>query len=38
VAQVVVGPGRAAHLEPVRDAIANPLTAEEREQLGAMLG
>jgi aryl-alcohol dehydrogenase-like predicted oxidoreductase len=38
VAQVVVGPGRPAHLEPVCDALANPLTAEEREQLGAMLG
>jgi aryl-alcohol dehydrogenase-like predicted oxidoreductase len=33
VAQIVVGPGRPEHLEPVRDALAMPLTAEERARL-----
>jgi aryl-alcohol dehydrogenase-like predicted oxidoreductase len=33
VTQIVVGPGRPAHLEPVREALANPLSAAEREQI-----
>ncbi len=33
VAQVVVGPGRPEHLEPVREALAVPLTAAERARL-----
>jgi len=30
---VVVGPGRPEHLEPVREALAGPLTAGERDEL-----
>jgi aryl-alcohol dehydrogenase-like predicted oxidoreductase len=30
VAQVVIGPGRPEHLDPVREALANPLTASEQ--------
>jgi aryl-alcohol dehydrogenase-like predicted oxidoreductase len=30
IAQVVIGPGRPAHLEPAREAIEHPLTAGER--------
>jgi aryl-alcohol dehydrogenase-like predicted oxidoreductase len=33
VAQVVVGPGRPEHLEPVREALANPLSAGERAEV-----
>jgi aryl-alcohol dehydrogenase-like predicted oxidoreductase len=33
VTQVVVGPGRPEHLEPVREALARPLGADERAQL-----
>jgi aryl-alcohol dehydrogenase-like predicted oxidoreductase len=33
VTQVVVGPGRPAHLEAVREALAAPLTADERARL-----
>jgi aryl-alcohol dehydrogenase-like predicted oxidoreductase len=33
VAQVVVGPGRPEHLEPVREALQNPLTTDERASL-----
>lgn len=33
IAQVVIGPGRPAHLEPAREAIEQPLTAGERSQL-----
>jgi len=33
IAQVVIGPGRPAHLEPAREAIERPLTAGERSQL-----
>jgi aryl-alcohol dehydrogenase-like predicted oxidoreductase len=33
IAQVVVGPGRPAHLEPVREAIEHPLEPDERSQL-----
>ncbi len=36
VTQVVVGPGRPAHLEPVREALEQPLTWQESEQLGAI--
>jgi aryl-alcohol dehydrogenase-like predicted oxidoreductase len=34
ITQIVVGPGRAEHLEPVREALANPLTPAERAQVG----
>lgn len=33
VAQIVVGPGRPQHLEPVREALAHPVSAGEREAL-----
>ena len=33
IAQVVVGPGRPEHLQPVREALQNPLTDEERASL-----
>jgi aryl-alcohol dehydrogenase-like predicted oxidoreductase len=33
IAQVVVGPGRPEHLEPVREAIERPLTPDERRQI-----
>ncbi len=33
VTQVVVGPGRPDHLEPVREALAHPLDADERADL-----
>jgi aryl-alcohol dehydrogenase-like predicted oxidoreductase len=33
VAQVVIGPGRPEHLEPLREALAVPLTPEERGRL-----
>jgi aryl-alcohol dehydrogenase-like predicted oxidoreductase len=38
VTQIVVGPGRSAHLEPVREALANPLDGAEREQIGEVFG
>ncbi len=34
VSQVVVGPGRPEHLEPVREALAHPLSSDEAAQLG----
>jgi aryl-alcohol dehydrogenase-like predicted oxidoreductase len=34
IAQVVVGPGRPEHLEPVREALAHPLTGDEAARLG----
>lgn len=34
IAQVVVGPGRTEHLDPVAEALAFPLGPEEAEQLG----
>jgi aryl-alcohol dehydrogenase-like predicted oxidoreductase len=37
VSQVVVGPGRPEHLEPVREALAHPLTPAERDELGAVM-
>ncbi len=36
VTQVVVGPGRPEHLDPVREALAKPLAADEREHLGSI--
>ena len=38
VAQIVVGPGRPEHLEPVREALGAPLSAAERDELGAAFG
>jgi aryl-alcohol dehydrogenase-like predicted oxidoreductase len=37
VAQVVVGPGRAAHLEPVREALEHPLAPDERHRVEEVL-
>jgi aryl-alcohol dehydrogenase-like predicted oxidoreductase len=37
VTQVVVGPGRPAHLEPVREALSNPLEADDLAQLEALV-
>jgi aryl-alcohol dehydrogenase-like predicted oxidoreductase len=36
VAQVVVGPGRPEHLDPVREAISAPLSLAERDELGTV--
>jgi aryl-alcohol dehydrogenase-like predicted oxidoreductase len=36
VTQVVVGPGRPEHLEPVREALAHPLGADERSELTSL--
>ena len=33
VTQVVIGPGRSEHLEPVREALTYPLTADELAQV-----
>jgi aryl-alcohol dehydrogenase-like predicted oxidoreductase len=33
IAQIVIGPGRSAHLEPVREALERPLSTTERERL-----
>jgi aryl-alcohol dehydrogenase-like predicted oxidoreductase len=33
ITQVVVGPGRPEHLEPIREAIERPLTPDERRQI-----
>jgi aryl-alcohol dehydrogenase-like predicted oxidoreductase len=38
VTQIVVGPGRPDQLEPVREAIARPLSAQERAQLESAFG
>jgi aryl-alcohol dehydrogenase-like predicted oxidoreductase len=38
VTQVVIGPGRPGHLEPLREALAAPLSAAEREEIGAAVG
>ncbi len=38
VTQIVVGPGRADQLEPVREAIAQPLSADERAELERAFG
>ena len=37
VTQVVVGPGRPEHLEPVREALALPLSAAERAQVEELI-
>jgi 1-deoxyxylulose-5-phosphate synthase len=37
VTQVVIGPGRPAHLEPVREALARPLSAEDLAEIEGML-
>jgi aryl-alcohol dehydrogenase-like predicted oxidoreductase len=36
ITQVVIGPGRAEHLEPLREAFEQPLTPEEHDQLDAI--
>jgi aryl-alcohol dehydrogenase-like predicted oxidoreductase len=36
VAQVVIGPGRPAHLAPVREALDHPLTEVERAKIGSI--
>lgn len=36
VTQLIVGPRRPAHLEPIREALSNPLSATERDELGAV--
>jgi aryl-alcohol dehydrogenase-like predicted oxidoreductase len=38
VGQIVVGPGRPEHLEPVREALSSPLAGAERDELGAAFG
>ena len=38
IAQVVIGPGRPEHLEPVTDALEHPLSADERQRLGEVFG
>jgi aryl-alcohol dehydrogenase-like predicted oxidoreductase len=34
----VVGPGKPEHLEPVREALANPLSQDERDELSRVFG
>jgi aryl-alcohol dehydrogenase-like predicted oxidoreductase len=36
VGQVVIGPGRPAHLDPLREAIEQPLTPVERDEVGSI--
>jgi aryl-alcohol dehydrogenase-like predicted oxidoreductase len=36
VTQVVVGPSRPEHLDPVQEALANPLSAAERDEVAAL--
>ena len=36
VTQFVVGPMRPDHLEPLREALANPLSAQERDEIGGL--
>jgi len=38
IAQIVIGPGRPEHLQPVADAIEHRLTADERARLGEVFG
>jgi aryl-alcohol dehydrogenase-like predicted oxidoreductase len=38
IAQVVIGPGRPEHLQPVADAIEHPLTVGERARLAEAFG
>lgn len=37
VTQIVVGPGRPEHLDPVREALSSPLSVEERGQVTRMV-
>ncbi len=37
VTQIVVGPGRPAHLDPVAEALDRPLTGAERAEIGRMV-
>ena len=36
VTQVVIGPGRPEHLAPVGEALSQPLTAQERAEVGGV--
>ncbi len=36
VTQIVLGPGRPEHLEPLREALAHPLSGDERARVGSM--
>jgi aryl-alcohol dehydrogenase-like predicted oxidoreductase len=36
IAQIVVGPSRPEHLAPVAEALAEPLTAEQRDEISAI--
>jgi aryl-alcohol dehydrogenase-like predicted oxidoreductase len=38
IAQIVIGPGRPEHLQPVQDAIEHPLTVSERARLAEAFG
>jgi aryl-alcohol dehydrogenase-like predicted oxidoreductase len=38
VTQLVLGPGRPEHLDPLREALAHPLVGDEQAQLGSMFG
>jgi aryl-alcohol dehydrogenase-like predicted oxidoreductase len=38
VTQIVVGPGRPEHLAPVREALEQPLTGEERIMVETAVG
>jgi aryl-alcohol dehydrogenase-like predicted oxidoreductase len=38
VTQVVIGPGRPEHLEPIREALQRPLHADERAELEGVFG
>ncbi|MBV8953988.1 MAG: aldo/keto reductase [Solirubrobacterales bacterium] len=38
VKQIVVGPGRPEHLDPVRDALERPLDLDDRAELGRLFG
>jgi 1-deoxyxylulose-5-phosphate synthase len=38
VTQIVLGPGRPEHLDPLREALERPLHADERAELGSMFG
>ena len=38
VTQIVIGPGRPAHLAPVGEALEHPLTADERAAVERAFG
>jgi aryl-alcohol dehydrogenase-like predicted oxidoreductase len=38
IGQVVIGPGRPEHLQPVTEALEHPLTVDERARLGEAFG